>query len=78
MKKIISILSVALISSLSFAAGNLIMPYVAGIDYSKRSAKNYGYVIGAYYSKFISPVKFELDVEHTFIKYKNYWWIWID
>ena len=69
MKKI---LSVALISSLSFAAGNLIMPYVAGIDYSKESIKDYGYVIGAYYSKFVSPVKFELDVEHIFINYKSY------
>jgi hypothetical protein len=69
MKKI---LSIALISSLSFAAGNLIMPYAAGLDYSKESIKDYGYVIGAYYSKFVSPIKFEVDVEHTFIKYKNY------
>jgi len=68
MKKI---LSVALITSMGFAAGNTLMPYGAYIDYSKDSAKDYGYVIGAYYSKFSSPFKFEFDAEHTYITYKN-------
>jgi len=68
MKKI---LSIALITSFSLAAGFTIMPYGAYIDYSKNTVKDYGYVGGIYFSKFKSPFKIELDAEATKITYKD-------
>jgi len=67
MKKL---LSIALISSIGFAAD--IMPYGAYLDYSSNASKDKGYVIGVYGSYIVSPYKFEIDAEHTQIKYKNY------
>jgi hypothetical protein len=69
MKKLI--ISAALLASSAFALGNFVMPYGAYIKYSKKAAKDYGFVGGIYASKYVNKIKFELDVEHTFIKYKT-------
>ncbi|QCI28036.1 hypothetical protein [Caminibacter pacificus] len=70
MKKLI--LSTALLASSVFAAGTVVMPYGAYIDYSKEAAKDYGFVGGVYASKFFNKIKLELDAEHTYITYKSY------
>jgi len=66
MKKIIS---VALAAGVGFAYS--IMPYGAYINYSSKSVKDKGYIGGIYGSVYKAPFKFELDGEHTKIKYKN-------
>ena len=66
MKKL---LSIAVIVSLGVAAD--IMPYGAYLDYSSNALKDNGYVLGVYGSLLKKQYKFELDAEHTLIKYKN-------
>ena len=66
MKKL---LSVALITVAGFAAD--IMPYGAYLDYSSNALKDKGYVLGVYGSFTTQPYKFEIDAEHTNIKYKS-------
>ena len=66
MKKL---LSVAVIVSLGVAAD--IMPYGAYLDYSSNALKDNGYVLGVYGSLLKKQYKFELDAEHTNIKYKK-------
>jgi len=68
MKKL---LSIAAISSFALASGNLLMPYVGGIDYSKNSIKSYGVLGGVYFSKIFKSSKIEFDAEHLFIKYRD-------
>jgi len=69
MKK--TLLSIALLTSAVFAQNSLVMPYGGYIDYSNKSVKDYGYVGGVYLSQGYKNLKFELDLEHTYIKYKN-------
>jgi len=68
MKKLLSIAAVA---SLALASGNFIMPYGGYIDYSKESIKDYGVLGGVYFSKLLTNTKIELDLEHTYIRYKD-------
>jgi len=51
-------------------ANNFFMPYIAYLDYTK-SVKNYGLLGGVYYSSYQNKIKFEMDAEYLYLKYKK-------
>jgi len=67
MKKL---LLIAALASLGFSA-TVVMPYESFVDYSKKSLKKEGNVLGVYFSYFKSPFKIEIDPETTKIKYRD-------
>ena len=68
MKKL---LSLALLASLGFSYGKVVLPYGSYIDYSKNTIKDKAYDGGIYFSYFQSPFKLEMAGEYLDLKYKK-------